>query len=199
MAVYCLLLWLPTFLKGDSQLSYTNHQVANLQSSVDLGAVFGSVALGYISDLLHGQRTPVALFAVICATLISYTVTFQIYSLSSGMLLVAMFSLGFFINSLNNLISSVCAADLGKQKGVHSRAISTVTGIIDGTGSLGSALGQLLVGKTSGLWGWQWGYLFVVSLDINMTAIPVLIIIVLDYYNKKLVNSSCLRPEFSVG
>jgi sugar phosphate permease len=181
MAVYCLLLWLPTFLKGDSQLSYTNHQVANLQSSVDLGAVFGSVALGYISDLLHGQRTPVALFAVICATLISYTVTFQIYSLSSGMLLVAMFSLGFFINSLNNLISSVCAADLGKQKGVHSRAISTVTGIIDGTGSLGSALGQLLVGKTSGLWGWQWGYLFVVSLDINMTAIPVLIIIVLDY------------------
>jgi sugar phosphate permease len=54
MAVYCLLLWLPTFLKGDAQLQYTNRDVANLQSSVDLGAVFGSVALGYISDLLHG-------------------------------------------------------------------------------------------------------------------------------------------------
>ena len=114
MAVYCLLLWLPTFLKGDPKLAYTNHQVANLQSSVDLGAVFGSVALGYISDLLKGQRIPVALFAVISATLISYFVTFHIYSLSSGMLLAAMFGVGFFINSLNNLISSVCAADLGK-------------------------------------------------------------------------------------
>ena len=148
---------------------------------MDLGAVFGSVALGYISDLLHGQRAPVALFAVISATIISYAVTFKIYEMSSFVLLVSMFSLGFFINSLNNLISSVCAADLGKQKGVHSRAISTVTGIIDGTGSLGSALGQLLVGQTSGIWGWQWGYLFVVSLDINLTAVPVLIIIVLDY------------------
>lgn len=56
-----------------------------------------------------------------------------------------------------------------------------MTGIIDGTGSLGSALGQLLVGQTSGIFGWQWGYLFVVSLDINLTAVPVLIIIVLDY------------------
>ena len=82
-----------------------------------------------------------ALFAVISATLISYAVTFNIYSMSSFVLLLSMFSLGFFINSLNNLISSVCAADLGKQKGVYSRAISTVTGIIDGTGSLGSALG----------------------------------------------------------
>ena len=54
MAVYCLLLWLPTFLKGDALLKYDNREVANLQSSVDLGAVFGSVALGYISDLLNG-------------------------------------------------------------------------------------------------------------------------------------------------
>jgi len=41
------------------------------------------------------------------------------------------------------LVSSACAADLGKQQILqgNERAISTITGIIDGTGSAGSALG----------------------------------------------------------
>jgi len=54
-----------------------------------------------------------------------------------------MFMLGFFISGLNNLISSACAADLGKQEVLkgNERAVSTVTGIIDGTGTLGSAIG----------------------------------------------------------
>ena len=92
-----------------------------------------------------------------------------------------MFSLGFFINSLNNLISSVCAADLGKAVQGNHRAVATVTGIIDGTGSMGSALGQLIVGVTKDAWGWQWGYLLIVSMDINMTMIPVVIIMYLDW------------------
>jgi OPA family glycerol-3-phosphate transporter-like MFS transporter 3 len=140
-AVYCLLLWLPTFTKGDPRLQYSDAQVANLQSSVDMGAVFGSMILGYASDLLSGQRAPVAMIAVVLATIISYTVTFTVYDLSPGILLLAMFSLGFFINSLNNLISSVCAADLGKAVQGNHRAVATVTGIIDGTGSMGSAIG----------------------------------------------------------
>jgi MFS transporter, OPA family, solute carrier family 37 (glycerol-3-phosphate transporter), member 3 len=181
LAVYCLLLWLPTFLKVDSNLQYSIAQVANLQTSVDLGAIFGSMILGYASDLLSGQRAPVALVAVLLATLISYSVTFSIYDLTPGLLLIAMFSLGFFINSLNNLISSVCAADLGKAVQGNHRAVATVTGIIDGTGSMGSALGQLIVGVTKDAWGWQWGYLLIVSMDINMTIIPVLIIMYLDW------------------
>ena len=41
------------------------------------------------------------------------------------------------------MISSACSADLGKQDALkgNSRAVSTVTGIIDGTGTLGSAAG----------------------------------------------------------
>lgn len=120
------------------------------------------------------------MFAVTFAICISYTITFNIYSMSVTVFLVAMFFQGFFINSLNNIISSVCAADLGKQSALqgNERAISTVTGIIDGTGSMGSALGQLIVGVTSGVWGWQYGYLLVVSIIINTTALPVIIIII---------------------
>jgi hypothetical protein len=56
-----------------------------------------------------------------------------------------------------------------------------VTGIIDGTGTMGSAIGQLIVGKTASAFGWKWGYLFIISLDINLTMVPVLTIIYLDW------------------
>ncbi len=86
LAVYCLLLWLPTFLKVDTNLQYSIAQVANLQTSVDLGAIFGSMILGYASDLLSGQRAPVAMVAVLLATFISYSITFSIYEFTPGLL-----------------------------------------------------------------------------------------------------------------
>ena len=96
-----------------------------------------------------------------------------------SILLVMLFSQGFFINSLNNIISSVCAADLGKQSSLqgNERAISTITGIIDGTGSAGSAIGQLIVGATLPAWGWKNGYLAVISVDISICIVPVVIIL----------------------
>jgi sugar phosphate permease len=84
---------------------------------VDVGAILGSIALGYISDLMHGKRSPVALVAVIAAIGLCFTLTFNVYSLalnSPFLLLIVMFFVGFFISGLNNLISSACAADLGK-------------------------------------------------------------------------------------
>jgi sugar phosphate permease len=142
MAVYILLLWLPTFLK-ESKLRYNDNQVANLSTVIDLGAMFGSMALGYISDLMYGKRSPVALGAVLISITISFVVTYNVYSMSAGLFFVLMFFLGFFISGLNNMISSACSADLGKQDALkgNARAISTVTGIIDGTGTLGSAAG----------------------------------------------------------
>jgi OPA family glycerol-3-phosphate transporter-like MFS transporter 3 len=66
------------------------------------------------------------------------------------------FLLGFFISGLNNMISAACSADLGKQEALkgNQRAVSTVTGIIDGTGTMGTAAGQLIVGVTQPKFGW---------------------------------------------
>lgn len=43
------------------------------------------------------------------------------------------------------MISSAISADLGRQEGMagNSEALATVTGIVDGTGSMGAALGQV--------------------------------------------------------
>ena len=142
MAVICLLFQLPTFLK-DSDLKYNDSDVANISTLLDLGAMFGSMALGFLSDLMYGKRSPVAMGAVLISIALSFTLTFYVETMNKALFFVIMFFLGFFISGLNNMISSACSADLGKQEALkgNARAISTVTGIIDGTGTLGSAAG----------------------------------------------------------
>lgn len=55
----------------------------------------------------------------------------------------------------------------------NKQATSTVTGIIDGMGSLGTAFGQFLIAKTTHQWGWQYGYLLVICISIACTLIPL--------------------------
>lgn len=56
---------------------------------------------------------------------------------------------GFFIGGPSNMISSAISADLGRQDLVKgsSEALATVTGIVDGTGSIGAAVGQVSLSK----------------------------------------------------
>lgn len=53
---------------------------------------------------------------------------------------------GFFIGGPSNIISSAISADLGRQEALRGsrEALATVTGIVDGTGSIGAAGGQVL-------------------------------------------------------
>ena len=49
-----------------------------------------------------------------------------------------------------------------------------MTGIIDGTGTLGSAAGQYIIGLTQKTWGWSNGYLLIVAIVTSTTIIPIL-------------------------
>jgi sugar phosphate permease len=62
----------------------------------------------------------------------------------------------------------------------NSKATSTITGIIDGTGSLGTACGQFVVGRTIDMYGWLLGYWLVLTVDISVTALPLMKIFVED-------------------
>lgn len=59
--------------------------------------------------------------------------------------------MGFFVNGPYALITTAVSADLGTHSSLKgdSRALATVTAIIDGTGSAGAALGPLLTGFLS--------------------------------------------------
>lgn len=62
-----------------------------------------------------------------------------------------MFVTGMFVNGPYALITTAVSADLGTHKSLkgNSRALATVTAIIDGTGSIGAAVGPLLTGYIS--------------------------------------------------
>ncbi|XP_018644415.1 solute carrier family 37 member 2 (glycerol-3-phosphate transporter, putative [Schistosoma mansoni] len=64
--------------------------------------------------------------------------------------------LGLFVNGPYSLITTAVSADLGTHPSLsrNSRALATVTGIIDGTGSVGAALGPLLCGLMKP-YGWS--------------------------------------------
>jgi sugar phosphate permease len=113
--------------------------------------MLGSMALGFISDLMYGKRSPVALMAVTISIVISFVLSYEVFDMPPAVLYILFFFMGFFISGLNNMISASCSADLGKQEALkgNTKAISTVTGIIDGTGTMGSAAGQFIIGYTS--------------------------------------------------
>jgi sugar phosphate permease len=71
---------------------------------LDVGAILGSMTLGRLSDLTFGRRSPVALLAVILASLIAFSLKFFIFEEPRLVLLLSMFFLGFLISGLNNLI-----------------------------------------------------------------------------------------------
>lgn len=64
---------------------------------------------------------------------------------------------GFFIGGPSNMISSAISADLGRQDALRGskEALATVTGIVDGTGSIGAAAGQYLVSLIESKLGWM--------------------------------------------
>lgn len=71
---------------------------------------------------------------------------------------------GFFVGGAANIISAAITADLGRQGPIqgNKEGLSTVTGIVDGTGSVGAALGQILVPLIQENYNWFYVfYLFI--------------------------------------
>ena len=169
-AVYSLLLWMPLFLA--EELGYKNSEIANVQSLYEIGTVTGAIILGFLSDKFYSRRSPIGILSVIVSTFIGYTVTFNYHTMKSSAFATCMFFLGFFIGSLHHLICMTAAADLGRQQ-KGKRATSTITGIIDGIGTSGSGLGQLLLGTTIQLFGWRHGFMLPISIVIMLTVIPM--------------------------
>lgn len=73
---------------------------------------------------------------------------------------------GFFVGGAANIISATITADLGRQDAIkgNKEGLSTVTGIVDGTGSVGAALGQLLVPLIQEKFNWFYVFYLFISL-----------------------------------
>lgn len=148
LVAYTFLYWLPFYLSqteiGGEYLSVKS--AGNLSTLFDVGGIFGGILAGYVSDKLSARATTAACFmyAAIPSMLLYRTYGY----ISQTVNIVLMMIAGLFINGPYALITTAVSADLGTHSSLRgdSRALATVTAIIDGTGSIGAALGPLLTG-----------------------------------------------------
>ncbi|XP_032132675.1 glucose-6-phosphate exchanger SLC37A1 isoform X2 [Sapajus apella] len=144
---YTFLFWLPLYITNVDHLDAK--KAGELSTLFDVGGIFGGILAGVISDRLEKRATTCGLMLLLAAP------TLYIFSTISKMGLeatVAMLLLsGALVSGPYALITTAVSADLGTHKSLkgNAHALSTVTAIIDGTGSVGAALGPLLAGLIS--------------------------------------------------
>ncbi|XP_057473861.1 putative glycerol-3-phosphate transporter 1 [Actinidia eriantha] len=151
LVAYTFLYWLPFYISHTAiDGKYLSSEAAgNLSTLFDVGGVVGGILAGHISDRLDARAITAASF-MYCT--IPALLLYRIYGHMSlivniGLLLIA----GMLVNGPYALITTAVSADLGTHSSLkgNSRALATVTAIIDGTGSIGAAIGPLLTGYIS--------------------------------------------------
>ncbi|XP_078438053.1 major facilitator superfamily protein [Wolffia australiana] len=164
LVAYTFLYWLPFYIRnnavGGKQLS--NKTAGILSTIFDIGGVAGGITAGYISDKTGAQASTSLGFLFLSIPALVFYRAFG--GVSGALNLALMFVSGFFVNGPYSLITTAVAADLGTQafvSGGDSKALATVTAIIDGTGSVGAALGPLLTGYISTR-GWNSVFLMLI-------------------------------------
>ncbi|ESW27699.1 hypothetical protein PHAVU_003G224300 [Phaseolus vulgaris] len=151
LVAYTFLYWLPFYLTqteiGGKYISVKS--AGNLSTLFDVGGIVGGILAGYISDKLNARAITAAsfMYAAIPSMLLYQHYGSVSLNANIGLMMVT----GLLVNGPYALITTAVSADLGTHSSLKgdSRALATVTAIIDGTGSVGAALGPLLTGFIS--------------------------------------------------
>merc|ERR1712087_335116 len=158
---YCMFFWLPFFLS-----QHYDAEASNLISTLySVGMMPGGVIIGFASDLYGGRRACViAIFMLILAPLL------WVFALFSGVmnpiaLLVMLCIMGILVGGPNNIITSAVAADLASHPSVrgNNKSLGTVTGLINGCGSITASIGLLAVGPLQDNFGWASVWVFLIA------------------------------------
>ncbi|NXM05606.1 G6PT3 protein, partial [Tyrannus savana] len=186
---YTFLYWLPLYIvnvgefwgqqggrepgKGasphPSPLSLAAHfgakEAGDLSTLFDVGGILGGIFAGLISDYTGGRATTCCVMLVVAAPMLFlYNHVGQNgIGTSIAMLIIC----GALVNGPYALITTAVSADLGTHESLkgNAKALSTVTAIIDGTGSVGAALGPLLAGLISPT-GWNNVFYMLIAADV---------------------------------
>ncbi|KAM9696464.1 glucose-6-phosphate exchanger SLC37A1 isoform 2-T3 [Dama dama] len=144
---YTFLFWLPLYITNVDHLDVK--KAGELSTLFDVGGIFGGILAGVISDRLEKRASTCGLMLLLAAPTLY---TFSSISKMGLEATIAMLLLsGALVSGPYALITTAVSADLGTHKSLkgNSHALATVTAIIDGTGSVGAALGPLLAGLIS--------------------------------------------------
>uniref|UniRef100_A0A8C8F7M1 Glucose-6-phosphate exchanger SLC37A2 n=1 Tax=Oncorhynchus tshawytscha TaxID=74940 RepID=A0A8C8F7M1_ONCTS len=160
---YTFLYWLPLYISNVAH--FDPKEAGDMSTLFDVGGIVGGVVAGLVSDQTGGRASTCCVMLIVAAPMLFLYNHIGQYSLATtiGMLLVC----GALVNGPYALITTAVSADLGTHESLsgNSRALSTVTAIIDGTGSIGAALGPLLAGVISPT-GWNNVFFMLITADI---------------------------------
>uniref|UniRef100_A0A8D0FBB7 Glucose-6-phosphate exchanger SLC37A2 n=1 Tax=Strix occidentalis caurina TaxID=311401 RepID=A0A8D0FBB7_STROC len=152
---YTFLYWLPLYIVNVAH--FGAKEAGDLSTLFDVGGILGGIFAGLISDYTGGRAT------TCCVIFNLFPGTSAAVSFLAAMLIVC----GALVNGPYALITTAVSADLGTHESLkgNAKALSTVTAIIDGTGSIGAALGPLLAGLISPT-GWNNVFYMLIAADV---------------------------------
>lgn len=133
---YAMFFWLP-FFETNNGFSAANSDY--LEMSYNIGQIAGGLSCGYISDGFS-KRTPTMMVFLVCAPIPIFLL--HVPSMSMATVLFLTFSAGFLVGGPSNILSTVMAGEVANSAKAmgNDQVLSSVTGIVDGSGSAGSAV-----------------------------------------------------------
>ncbi|KAG7217214.1 hypothetical protein INR49_027758 [Caranx melampygus] len=160
---YTFLYWLPLYISNVAH--FQAKEAGDMSTLFDVGGIMGGILAGVVSDYTGGRATTCCIMLLLAAPMLFlYN---YIGQRSIGTTVAMLLVCGGLVNGPYALITTAVSADLGTHESLrgNARALSTVTAIIDGTGSVGAALGPLLAGVISPT-GWNNVFYMLISADV---------------------------------
>lgn len=171
---YAMFFQLPLILTSHFDAS-TSNVISSLYS---VGMMPGGIVCGWVSDLYHGRRACViaTFMGILCPLLLLFA--WYMDTIPVIVLLILLAFMGCLVGGPNNIITSAVAADLADDPSIqgNNKALGTVTGIINGSGSVTAAFGQLAIpilfewGKADGV-GYRYVWYFLIACTIAGTSL----------------------------
>ncbi|XP_050728271.1 LOW QUALITY PROTEIN: glucose-6-phosphate exchanger SLC37A2-like [Eriocheir sinensis] len=182
---YTFLYWLPYYINSKED-SGGVEESANLSTFFDVGGIIGGILAGVVSDYSGMSASTCSVMLIVAIPMMFVYQTFG--SVSNGMNIFLLILVGILVNGPYALITTAVSADLGTHKSLkgNAKALATVTAIIDGTGSIGAAVGPQLAGPIS---NYGWSYVFLMLMVSDLLALLLLTRLVMrevrGWYSKR--------------
>lgn len=142
---YALLFWLPFYLQRSE--GYDSTRSGYVSIAFEVGGVFGSAGLGWISDRLGGRRALVSMASLLA---LAGALLWYGQKPSGGVVahVVALALVGMLLFGPDALLSGAAAQDVG---GAHA---ASAVGLVNAIGSAGALLQGALVASVQARFGW---------------------------------------------
>ena len=138
---YALWSWTPFFLQKNFGLA--GDEAAYLSTVFDLSGFLGVVVAGFVSDRLFESRRAKVAFFMLVGMVASCALMYTLGAVAVGWFAVTLGFVGFTLYGPDSLMSGAGAIDVGAP-----RTAIAAAGIINGMGSVGAVVQEMLVAHT---------------------------------------------------